>query len=216
MESSLASTNILLIDDDRDSLTTFETLLSNKGYSVETAETGTQALEKSRKKKFDLALIDITLPDMEGTKLLNTLSSCSEMRRIIITGKATFDNAVDALNLGADAYLMKPVNPENLLKVIEEQLQEKLDQSLVTQERLSQYIQDRRDDFVSIVKDSLNSLLGESTAKTTIFYLGGEESLKDPKKLEANLRSLFDVGAERVLDEILKNMERLRSSEERK
>ncbi|MCH8022930.1 MAG: response regulator, partial [Thaumarchaeota archaeon] len=129
MESSLASTNILLIDDDIDSLTTFETLLSNKGYSVETAETGAQALEKSRKKKFDLALIDITLPDMEGTKLLNTLSSSSEMRKIIITGKGTFDNAVDALNLGADAYLMKPVNPVNLLKVIEEQLQEKLDQS---------------------------------------------------------------------------------------
>ncbi len=111
---------------------------------------------------------------------------------------------------------MKPRDPENLLKVVEEQLQEKLDQSLVTQERLSQFIEERKDDFVSIVKDSLNSLLGEPVAKTTIFHIGGEESLQDPEELESNLRSFFDVGAETVLKEILRNMERLRSSDENK
>ena len=216
MERALPSTNILLVDDDRDSLDTFETLLSDKGYSVETAQTGAQAIEKSQKKKFDLALIDITLPDIEGTNLLKTLSATSEMRKVIITGNATLDNAVDSVNLGADAYLIKPVEPENLLKVIEEQLREKLDQSLVTLERLSEFIKERKDDFVVIVKDSLNSLLGESMTKTTIFHIGGEKSLEDPKELEANLRSFFDVGAETVLKEILKNMERLRLSEESK
>lgn len=212
----MASSSILLVEDDRDSRTTLETLLSDKGYSVETAETGAQAVEKSQKKKFDLALIDITLPDIEGTKLLKTLGSSSEMRKIMITGKATLGNAIDSLNLGADAYLMKPVEPENLLKVIEVQLREKLDQSLVTQERLAEFIEEREDDFVAIVKDSLNSLLGEPTAKTTIFHLGGEKSLEDPKELVANLRTFFDAGAETVLKEILKNMERLRSSEKSK
>jgi len=62
----------------------------------------------------------------------------------------------------------------------------------------------------------LNSLLGETTAKTTIFHIGGEETLQDPKELEANLRSFLGVEAETVLKEILKNMERLRSSEESK
>lgn len=216
MERTIASTTILLVDDDRDSLATFETILSDKGYSVETAETGAQAIEKSEEKKFDLALIDITLPDIEGTQLLTTLGSSSEMRKIIITGKATLGNAIDALNLGADAYLMKPVEPENLLKVIEVQLREKFDQSLVTQERFSEFIEERKDDFVSIVKDSLNALLGEPIAKTTIFHIGGEKSLEDPKELEVKLRSFFDAGAETVLEEILKNMERLRSSKERK
>lgn len=216
MERTIASTTILLVDDDRDSLATFETLLSDKGYSVETAETGAQAIEKSEEKKFDLALIDITLPDIEGTQLLTTLGSSSEMRKIIITGKATLGNAIDALNLGADAYLMKPVEPENLLKVIEVQLREKFDQSLVTQERFSEFIEEKKDDFVSIVKDSLNALLGEPIAKTTIFHIGGEKSLEDPKELEVKLRSFFDAGAETVLEEILKNMERLRSSKERK
>lgn len=216
MERAMASTTILLVDDDRDSLATFETLLSDKGYSVETAETGAQAIEKSEEKKFDLALIDITLPDIEGTQLLTTLGSSSEMRKIIITGKATLGNAIDALNLGADAYLMKPVEPENLLKVIEVQLREKFDQSLVTQERFSEFIEERKDDFVSIVKDSLNVLLGEPIAKTTIFHIGGEKSLEDPKELEVKLRSFFDAGAETVLKEILKNMERLGSSKERK
>ena len=214
MERTMASTTILVVDDDRDSLATLETLLSDKGYSVETAETGAQAIEKSKEKKFDLALIDITLPDIEGTHLLTTLCGSSEMRKIIITGKATLGNAIDALNLGADAYLMKPVEPENLLKVIEVQLREKFDQSLVTQERFSEFIEERKDDFVSIVKDSLNALLGEPIAKTTIFHLGGEKSLEDPKELEVKLRSFFDAGAETVLKEILKNMERLRSAKE--
>lgn len=214
MERALTSNNILLVEDDRDSRTTLETILTDQGYLVETTETGAQALEKSREKKFDLALIDITLPDIDGTKLLKTLSSTPEMRKVIITGKATLKNAVEALNLGADAYLMKPVEPANLLRVIEEQIRVKIDQSLVTQERLSEFIKEREDDFVSIVKASLNSLLGEPIAKSTIFHIGGEKSLQDPKELEENLRSFFDIGAETVLKEILRNMERLKSSEE--
>ncbi len=116
------SSNILLVEDDRDSRITLETILTDQGYSVETTETGAQALEKSREKKFDLALIDIKLPDMEGTKLLHGLKDQSEMRKIMITVYATLANAIDSLNFGAHAYLLKPVLPDFLLKVIEEQL----------------------------------------------------------------------------------------------
>ncbi|MFQ6011925.1 MAG: response regulator, partial [Nitrososphaerales archaeon] len=199
MENPQQSASILLVDDDADSLRTFGTLLTDKGYAVEIAETGAEAIEKTKGKKFDLALIDITLPDVEGTRLLGALGAGSDMRKIMVSGKATVENAVDSLNRGAHAFLMKPVDPENLLRIIDEQLRVKVDESLVTQDRLSHYIDEKRADFISIVKDSLYSLLGESTTKTTIFHLGGEKTLGDPEELEANLRTLFDSGAETVL-----------------
>ena len=119
---SVASKSILVVDDDKDILAAFSILLSENGYTVETAVTAKEAIEKSKRKRFDIALIDIILPDMEGTKLLHGLKDQLEMRKIMITGGATLANAIDSLNFGADAYLMKPVKPDFLLKVIEEQL----------------------------------------------------------------------------------------------
>ena len=114
--------SILLVDDDMDILATFSILLSEDGYAVETAETGKEAIEKSKEKRFDIALLDIKLPDMKGTELLQALYGRSQMRKIMITGVATLANAVNSMNSGANAYLKKPVDPDLLLKVIEEQL----------------------------------------------------------------------------------------------
>jgi len=132
---------ILLIDDDENILTTLEAYLSRIGYNVNTAKDGNQALEKYQKEDFNLAVIDLILPDMLGTQLIvKMVGRNPRMRKIILTGHATLDNAVDALNLGADAYLMKPVNPKELLKVIEEQLQKQQEEQNMTQDKFTDFV----------------------------------------------------------------------------
>jgi len=113
--------SILIVDDDENIRKTLSAILRGKGYITDTAKDGREAIEKSRAKFFNLALLNIKLPDMEGTKLLKKLP---EMVKIIVTGYPTLENAIEALNLGADAYVIKPVRPEKLLALIKEKLEE--------------------------------------------------------------------------------------------
>jgi DNA-binding NtrC family response regulator len=136
--------NILIIDDDEDILKTTTTLLSRKGYQTDTAKTGVDTIKKSKEKFFNLALIDIVLPDMKGAQLLTKLKPTTpKTRKIIITGHASLDNAVEALNLGADAYIMKPIDPAKLLQTIEEQLRKQQEDMTLTQEKMVEYIETR-------------------------------------------------------------------------
>jgi DNA-binding NtrC family response regulator len=117
---------ILVVDDDEAILRGFKVALQSKGYRVETALSGGEAVEKSKAGDFDLALLDIKLPDMDGTKLLTQLhESMPGMVKIMVTGYPTLNNAVEAVNLGANGYIIKPVKVEELLRVVEEKLKER-------------------------------------------------------------------------------------------
>jgi len=107
---------ILLVDDDESSYQSLALILRKKGYDIETAMTGQEAIDQIRKKSFNVALLDIKLPDMEGTKLLASLKKISpEMDAIMVTGHASVENAVLALNEGASGYVTKPLNMDELL-----------------------------------------------------------------------------------------------------
>jgi ActR/RegA family two-component response regulator/predicted DNA-binding transcriptional regulator len=115
--------SVLLVDDDETIRKTLTLALTREGFSVNTAPNGKQALKKSQLKHYDLALVDIRLPDMEGTKLLKMLRDKNpEIKEIIITGYPSIENAVQAVNDGADAYFVKPLNPPDLLAKIREKL----------------------------------------------------------------------------------------------
>jgi len=136
--------SILIVDDDKAILKSLKDILQPKGYIVDTAETGRGAIEKSEAQFYNLALLDIKLPDMEGTKLLTKMHRTTpRMMKIMVTGHASLENAVESLNLGADAYIMKPVNPENLLKVVEEKLKEQEEAEKMTQEKVTEWIETR-------------------------------------------------------------------------
>jgi len=97
--------------------------LQDAGYLVDTARDASEAVEKSKTSVFNLVLLDIRLPDMEGTKLLTRMKEARpEMSTMILTGYPTLQNAVEAVNNGADAYLMKPVRMKDLLEVVREKL----------------------------------------------------------------------------------------------
>jgi DNA-binding NtrC family response regulator len=110
---------ILVIDDDQDIRRTVSAILEDEGYTVDTAENGKEALEKSNADLYRVALIDFRLPDMHGTELLTALRETTpKMVKIMVTGYPTLQNAIDCVNKHADAYFTKPVDYENLLRTI--------------------------------------------------------------------------------------------------
>jgi len=135
---------ILIVDDDETILKSFKEILESRGYLVETAKTGLEALEKSEDQHYDLALLDIKLPDIEGTELLVEMhEGTPRMMKVMVTGHASLENAVESLNLGADAYLVKPVKPEELLRIVEEKLKEQEEAERMSEEKVAEWIEHR-------------------------------------------------------------------------
>jgi len=136
--------SILIVEDDQDTRETLNTLLQQKGCKTDTAKNGQEAIQKSQTRFFNLALIDIKLADMEGTELLTTMhKNLPKMMKIMITGYPSLENAVEALNLGADAYIIKPVKPKKLLALIEEKLEEQRQAEKMTEEKVTKWIKTR-------------------------------------------------------------------------
>jgi DNA-binding response OmpR family regulator len=113
--------NILLVDDEEESLETLSDILQEKGFDTETAKTGKEALAKAKERFFNIVLLDIKLPDMTGIEVLKALRGKHLSTMIImITANATVQNAIDANNFGAGAYLVKPIEPEALFQAIKD------------------------------------------------------------------------------------------------
>lgn len=135
---------ILVIDDDENIRKVLETILEDEGYIVETAETAKKGIEESEKTFYNLALIDVRLPDMEGIELLSKLRNTTpKMRKIIVTGYPTLQNAVAAVNKGADAYVMKPFEVDKILQTIREQLKKQEEEKSFSEEKVVEFIETR-------------------------------------------------------------------------
>lgn len=135
------SARILVVDDDESIRKTIAAILEEKGYIVDTAENGKEAIEKSNANFYNLALIDIRLPDMEGTKLLTEMKETSpKMIKIIVTGYPSLQNAITTVNRGADGYLLKPVNIDSLLETIKRHLTKQEEAKKYSEEKVAEFI----------------------------------------------------------------------------
>ncbi|MGQ9565325.1 MAG: response regulator [Candidatus Bathyarchaeales archaeon] len=135
---------ILVVDDDESIRKTLATILNEKGYIVDTAETGKDAIKKSNQKAYHLALIDIRLPDMMGTELLTSMRETKpKMVKIIITGYPSLQTAVDAVNKGADAYVLKPFKMDHVLGMIEKHLRKQQEEKKYSEEKVKEFIETR-------------------------------------------------------------------------
>ena len=133
--------SILVVDDDKAILKYAKGILQLEGYDVDVAETGFDAMEKSNNRFYNLVLLDIMLPDIQGTELLTKMHRTTpKMMKIMVTGFPSFDNAVEALNMGADAYLLKPVELEELLSVVKEKLYEQEEAEKMSEEQVADWI----------------------------------------------------------------------------
>ena len=135
---------ILVVDDDESVRKVLATILEEEGYAVDTAKNGREAIKKSKVKFYNLALIDIRLTDMEGTKLLKKVKdTMPKMRKIIITGYPSLQNAIEAVNRGADAYVLKPFDIDKVLETIKDQLKKQEEEKRYSQEKVGEFIETR-------------------------------------------------------------------------
>ena len=142
--SDSKKSRILVIDDDEGIRKVVAEALKSDDYLVDTASNGKEAVEKSQTNFYNLALIDIRLPDMEGTELLTSMKRTTpEMIKIILTGYPALPNAIDAVNKGAHGYLVKPIKMDELLRTVEQHLKKQSEMKQYSEEKVAQFVETR-------------------------------------------------------------------------
>ena len=135
---------ILVVDDDDMLRELMVTILENEGYMLDVARSGYEAELKLKNKIFNLVILDIRLPDTNGIDLLSKINQrAPRMKKIVLTGYPDADTAIKSVNENADAYLVKPFEPEKLLEIISENLKQQKEELVYTQEKVLEYIRER-------------------------------------------------------------------------
>ncbi|OGO32408.1 MAG: hypothetical protein A2Z29_02355 [Chloroflexi bacterium RBG_16_56_11] len=129
----MASESILVVDDDRDFLEIVSLILAKKGYEAKTCSSAQEAMTRFKERFYHATILDISLPDANGTELLTRILEIHpDIIAIMLTGHSSVQNAIESLNRGAFAYLEKPLDPDNLMSVIDRGLEK---QRLVLENR---------------------------------------------------------------------------------
>ncbi len=131
------------------------------GYSVDVAQNGPEAIDKIEKEVFDLALTDLRMPEIDGMELLKTIKRIRpEVMVIIVTGHGSIETAVEAMKMGADDYITKPIDFNDLLLRISKAQKENL---LLRENRLLRMEVRKKFEF--------NNIVGKSKKMQEIFSL---------------------------------------------
>jgi DNA-binding NtrC family response regulator len=180
---------ILVVDDDAPTREALETGLKKMGHELHTAGTGVAALDEVRRHPVDLAIIDLKLPDMEGTELFGALRILRpEAIAIMISGHATVDEAVSALKRGIYDFITKDFRMHELRKVVTKALETQ--QLIVENQRLREALQDR---------GPTGRLIGRGAALLKVLHLVNQVA---PMKSTVLLSGESGVGKELVAEAI--------------
>jgi len=180
---------ILVVDDDAPTREALESGLKKMGHELHTAGTGVAALEEVRRHPVDLAIIDLKLPDMEGTELFGALRILRpEAIAIMISGHATVEEAVSALKRGIYDFITKDFRMHELRKVVTKALETQ--QLLVENQRLREALQDR---------GPTGRLIGRGAALLKVLHLVSQVA---PMKSTVLLSGESGVGKELVAEAI--------------
>ncbi len=149
---------ILAVDDEEIILDSFRKILVLAGYSIDTVQTGQEALDLVRKRNYDFVFTDLKMPEMDGVEVCKAVKHLRpDIDVIIITGYATVESAVETMKYGAMDYIQKPFTEEELVSMVDKFL-------IRRQERIRKEMKSR----VHITH------VGEAEAKETIdFYIPG-------------------------------------------
>src|SRR5260370_40586917 len=104
-----------VVDDDMDLCSMLVVFLEQHGFVVESERDGNRGLSRARVERFDLLVLDVMLPGMDGFEVLRRLRENSQLPVLMLTAKGAREERVHGLQLGADDYLPKPFGPEELL-----------------------------------------------------------------------------------------------------
>lgn len=114
--NNIGTPKVLIVDDEKGLRTGTQRLLESEGYQVETAENGTEGINKGINNDFDLAVIDLKMPDIDGLEVLAKIKeSKPNTVCFIATAYASFDTAIESTRIGAYGYIPKPFTPDELI-----------------------------------------------------------------------------------------------------
>ena len=117
----MSESTVLLVDDEEEFVEVLAERLEARGLTVDTAGNGELALEKASERPFDAIVLDMAMPGLNGIETLKGLLQINpDLQVILLTGRATLGQAVEAMKLGALDFLEKPVDIDTLVAKIEE------------------------------------------------------------------------------------------------
>jgi len=114
---------ILVVDDDEMVLMALGELLQPEGYEVHTVSSGAEALEKLDQNGYDLLMLDVIMPQMDGFELCRRIREIERYKDtpiVFLTAKSRDEDKVKGLELGANLFLSKPISPDKLLQIVAE------------------------------------------------------------------------------------------------
>jgi DNA-binding NtrC family response regulator len=118
MEKELKA-KVLLVDDEEDFLSTLAERLETRGLKVNTVTNGEQAVARAEKEGFDLIVLDLAMPGMDGLETLKRIKEKQpDAEIIILSGQGSIKTSIEAMKLGAEDFMEKPVNISELLDKI--------------------------------------------------------------------------------------------------
>jgi signal transduction histidine kinase len=155
ISSTFDSDKILVVDDSPDNVFLIKTILEEEGYVVSTAENGSTALAKITESSFDLVLLDLMMPGMDGYQVTQNIRANKELRFMPILLITAHDspNVAHGLDLGADDFIRKPVTVDELLARVRSLL--RLKHSIDERDEIAR----QREDFVSRLTHDLRTPL---------------------------------------------------------
>lgn len=138
------SIKLLIVDDETRFLQAIAQRLSKRGFDVRTAENGEEAITLARSEKFDIALLDLRMPGMDGGEVLRILKEEHDfLEAIILTGHGSLESAVELTKLGAFSYLPKPYELDKLIQVLKDAYQARLEKKFASDQARMEKIMEK-------------------------------------------------------------------------
>lgn len=179
----MALYRILIVDDEQTQLDMLSGFLKKQGYSVSTVNSGESAINFCDQKNFELALVDLKMPGMDGIELLERLKKINpDIQVIMMTAYGSIETAVDAMKKGAFHYLNKPINLDELNLNIKKAFDE---QKIIIENRfLKQELEEKYKDLKIIgeskaIKDVLSTVTRVAPTDSTVLIRGDSGTGKE-------------------------------------
>jgi PAS domain S-box-containing protein len=177
------SEKILIVDDDTLVLDALQEPLESHGYAVHTTSSGEQAIECLNREAFDLILLDIVMPGTDGFQVMDhVFQQSNDTLVVVITGYASTESAIEALKRGAYYYLSKPIENEELLKMVENALDK--NRLETKRKRAEEALQKAHDELESRLRERTEELseANKRLAQEVVECRRGEEALKESEE----------------------------------
>jgi PAS domain S-box-containing protein len=169
---------VLIVDDEKGLRIGVQRLLEMEGYEVDVAENGTEGIKLGTSKDYDLAVIDLKMPDIEGIEVLkNIKQKFPNTVCFIATAYASYDTAIEATKLGAQSYIPKPFTPEELISELKNGYQKR--QLLLEEEKWKREREERLLE-VAFEKTRLNTIINSITDGVLVVNKEGLAVLFNP------------------------------------